>query len=191
MLERKQGNEEMMGFLTFNANYYENKLRKFENKSLTKDDLYEIKQLLKVLDDLADEGYVSLNTYLENEFSCLTRLRALLKAHGETPFLIHKNRLQETNYCEKEEELKGCIEALTQKVRKEEKSSKHSFLQDILEYSKWIEYEEKTATIFLFRDAFLPYLYFSQKRRKNLYPWLISRRFLEDVSQVKEIDDDL
>lgn len=95
-----------MGFLTFNANYYENKLRKFENKSLTKDDLYEIKQLLKVLDDLADEGYVSLNTYLENEFSCLTRLRALLKAHGETPFLIHKIDFKRPTTVKKRRSLK-------------------------------------------------------------------------------------
>lgn len=156
-----------MGFLSFNANYYETKLKRYENKNLTKDDLNEIKQLLKVLDDLTDEGYFSLNNFLEKEFSCLTRLRALLKANGEVPFSVLEKKLPETHYYEKEEELKGRIEFLTKKVRKEERSSSHPFLQEILAYSKWIEYDENTATIFLLRDAILPYGFFSQKKRKN------------------------
>ena len=63
-------------------------------------------------------------------------------------------------------------------------------VKDVKEYAKWIGYQEDTAYIFLFRDALLPYLYFKSKGRKNLYPWLISRKFIRDITGLEEFDDD-
>ena len=46
----------------------------------------------KVLDDLTDEGYTNLNDTMEADFSCLTKLRAVLHRCGEAPFLIDHDR---------------------------------------------------------------------------------------------------
>ena len=59
-----------MGFISFNENYYRRKLEDYENRLLSDADIYEAKQLLKVLDDLADEGYTNLNDQMEAHFSC-------------------------------------------------------------------------------------------------------------------------
>lgn len=45
-----------MGFLSFNEKYYAKTLERLEGRELNKSQLYEAKQLLKVLDDLLDEG---------------------------------------------------------------------------------------------------------------------------------------
>lgn len=59
-----------MGFISFNENYYRGKLEEFEKKFISDADIYEVKQLLKVLDDLTDEGYTNLNDRMEADFSC-------------------------------------------------------------------------------------------------------------------------
>ena len=46
-----------MELISFNENYYRRKLEEYENKNLSDADICEAKQLLKVLDDLTDEGY--------------------------------------------------------------------------------------------------------------------------------------
>ena len=40
----------------------------------------------------ADEGYTNLNDTMEADFSCLTKLRAVLHRCGEAPFLIDHDR---------------------------------------------------------------------------------------------------
>ena len=54
-----------MGFMSFNENYYRRKLEECENKILSDTEIREAKQLLKVLDDLTDEGYTNLNDTME------------------------------------------------------------------------------------------------------------------------------
>ncbi len=66
-----------------------------------------------------------------------------------------------------------------------------SFLENIYQYSKWIGYKEKTAYIFLLRDMLLPYLFFKSKSFKNIFPWLIGLKFLEDITKIKNFDDDI
>ena len=58
-------------------------------------DIYEAKQLLKVRDDLADEGYTNLNNRMEADFLCLTRLRAVLQKSGASPFPVDHARLSD------------------------------------------------------------------------------------------------
>ena len=81
-----------MGFISFNEEYYCRKLEEYENKILSDAEIREAKQLLKVLDDLTDEGYTNLNDTMEADFSCLTKLRAVLHRCGEAPFLIDHDR---------------------------------------------------------------------------------------------------
>ena len=54
-----------MGFISYNENYYRRKLEEYENKILSDAEILEAKQLLKVLDDLTNEGYTNLNDTLE------------------------------------------------------------------------------------------------------------------------------
>ena len=58
-----------MGFLSFHEKYYMKAVQRLESGPLSSADVYEAKQLLKILDDLADEGYLELNDYLESKYS--------------------------------------------------------------------------------------------------------------------------
>ena len=180
-----------MGFISFNETYYRRRLEDLENKPLTEEDIYEARQLLKVLDDLTDEGYTNLNDQMERDFSCLTRLRALLKRAGAAPFLQPHEDLAAASYTLEEYELSFLLEEMMAGAKKEKPASENPFLKDIYGYCQWIGFDEDTAYIFLLRDTLLPYVYFKSRYGKNVYPWLVSRRFLEDITGIEFADDDI
>lgn len=180
-----------MGFISFNEYYYRRKLEEYENGLLSDSDIYEAKQLLKVLDDLTDEGYTNLNNRMEEDFSCLTRLRNVIQKVGSTPFPIDHERLSNTTYDKEEYELEQLLGKLIAEAESFSSTSSNPFLEEIRKYSEWIGYEEDTAYIFLMRDALLPYAFFCSRNRENTYPWLISRRFLEDITETEDVDDDI
>lgn len=180
-----------MGFISFNEEYYRRKLEKYENKILSDAEIREAKQLLKVLDDLTDEGYTNLNDTMEADFSCLARLRAVLRRCGEVPFPIDHERLSDTVYGKNEYELESLLGNLIEEARNHSSVSSNPFLEEIYRYSKWIGHEKDTAYVFLMRDALLPYVFFRSRGRDNIYPWLISRRFLEDITETEYVDDDI
>ena len=180
-----------MGFISFNENYYRRKLEEYENKILSGTEIREAKQLLKVLDDLTDEGYTNLNDTMEADFSCLTRLRTALYRCGEVPFPIDHERLSDTVYGKNEYELESLLGNLTEDAGSHNGVSANPFLEEIYRYCEWIGYEEDTAYVFLMRDALLPYVFFRCRGRDNIYPWLISRRFLEDITETEYVDDDI
>ena len=180
-----------MGFMSFNENYYRRKLEEYEKKILSDADICEAKQLLKVLDDLTDEGYTNLNDTMEADFSCLTRLRAVLHRCGVVPFPIDHERLSDTVYGKNEYELEELLGNLIEEARNHSSVSGNPFLEEIYRYSKWIGHEIDTAYVFLMRDALLPYVFFRSRGRDNIYPWLISRRFLEDITETEYVDDDI
>lgn len=180
-----------MGFISFNENYYRRKLEEYENRTLSDADIYEVKQLLKVLDDLTDEGYTNLNDTMEADFSCLTRLRKLLHLCGETPFPINQKRMPHTVYEEAEYELEELLEKLAKEAVTHGDVSGNPFLEEIRRYCEWIGYEEDTAYVFLLRDTLMPFIFLYMRGRHNLYPWLISRRFLEDITNTENADDDI
>ena len=178
-----------MGFLSFHEKYYLEAMQRLENRPLSPGDVYTAKQLLKVLDDLADEGYTELNDVLESKYSCLSRLRRAIKDAGDEPFMMHQGRLPETAYGGTEYELAAMMEHLQKEAASHKICSENAFLADIRDYCGWVGYEENTAYIFLLRDALLPYLYFQSRGRKHVYAWIISRRFLGDVSGMEGVDD--
>lgn len=178
-----------MGFLSFHETYYLEAMQRLESRPLSSDDVYEAKQLLKVLDDLTDEGYTALNDDLERRYACLSRLRRAIKDAGDEPFMIHQGRLPETAYGGTEYALAAMMEHLQKEAASHKICSENAFLADIRDYCGWVGYEEGTAYIFLFRDALLPYLYYQSRGRNHLYAWIISRRFLWDASGVEGIDD--
>ena len=180
-----------MGFMSFNENYYRRKLEEYENKILSDADICEAKQLLKVLDDLSDEGYTNLNDTMEADFFCLKRLRAVLHRCGVVPFPIDHERLPDTVYGKNEYELVALLGNLTEDAGSHYGVSSNPFLEEIYRYCEWIGYEEDTAYVFLMRDALLPYVFFRSRGRDNIYPWLISRRFLEDITETEYVDDDI
>ena len=50
-----------MGFISFSLDYYKAELQKLESAMASEENVYHAKQLLKMLDDLLDEGYTELN----------------------------------------------------------------------------------------------------------------------------------
>lgn len=180
-----------MGFISFNENYYRQKLEEYENRILSDADILEAKQLLKVLDDLSDEGYTNLNDTMEADFSCLSRLRSVLHRYGESPFPIDHERLTEPVYGNDEYELEALLGNLMEPADNHSALSANPFLEDIHRYCEWIGYKKDTAYVFLMRDALLPYVFFYSRERDNIHPWLISRRFLEDITETEYVDDDI
>ena len=124
-------------------------------------------------------------------FSCLTRLRAVLHRCGVVPFPIDHERLSDTVYGKNEYELEELLGNLIEEARNHSSVSGNPFLEEIYRYSKWIGHEIDTAYVFLMRDALLPYVFFRSRGRDNIYPWLISRRFLEDITETEYVDDDI
>ena len=141
-----------MGFMSFNENYYRRKLEEYENKILSDTEIREAKQLLKVLNDLTDEGYTNLNDMMEADFSCLTRLRTVLYRCGEAPFPIDHERLSATVYGKNEYELEELLGDLIEETQNHSSVSGNPFLEEIYRYCEWIGYEKDTAYVFLMRD---------------------------------------
>jgi len=180
-----------MGIVSFHKKYYLGKLEEYENRILSDAELYDVKQLLKVLDDLTDEGYTSLNNALESDFSCLTRLRSVLQKNETIPFPVDHEKLPNTAYSSREYELEDLLEDLIDEAGKKGSTSSNPFLKEIYRYCEWVGQDDDTAYVFLLRDALLPYIFFKSRGVKNICPWLISRRFLEDVTKTENMDEEL
>lgn len=171
-----------MGFLSFHETYYMQALKRLEGRALSKDELYEAKQLLKLLDDLLDEGYPLLSSALEEKCRGVSRLRAILEAHGETPFPLRNEGLPRIEYGEAETEIEAVCGQLAKRVRKGAAPADEPFLADLRGYCRWLPKAADTAYVFLLRDAFLPYLYFRQSGQGNLHPWVLNRDFLTRIA---------
>lgn len=166
-----------MGFLSFHEKYYAQALDQLEGRRLDESGIYEAKQLLKLLDDLLDEGYTALADALENKYHAVSRLKELLARQGERPFPVQK-RLDADMAYGQETKLETVCEELTERAAGIASPSGDPFLRELRCYCEWIGWRPGTAYVFLLRDTFLPYLYYRVKDREGLYPWVINRRFL-------------
>lgn len=180
-----------MSFISLSTKYYGEKLEEYENKRLSEQELYEAKQLLKLLDDLADEGETDLNDQMEADFLCITRLRGLLQKYGTVPFPIDHERLPDTSYGTEEYELEELLGRLAEKAGRHSGTSPNAFLSRIRQYSEWIGYREDTAYVFLLRDSLLPYLFFRSCGRQDIYPWLLSRSSLSEIAGTENVDEEI
>lgn len=171
-----------MGFLSFNEKYYADALRRLESGALDEDGIYQAKQLLKVLDDLLDEGYTELNAVLEEKHQAVSRLRRLLDAHQETPFPVQRGLPAAPAYGGAEMDVEGVCQRLAAWADRALAPADGAFLAELRGYCAWIGRRPGTAYVFLLRDAFLPYLYFRRGGGDGLYPWVINRDFLRQTA---------
>ncbi|NDO50028.1 hypothetical protein FMM75_11735 [Lachnospiraceae bacterium MD335] len=180
-----------MGFISFSLDYYKKELQKLESVPVSAGTIYRAKQLLKMLDDLVDEGYTELNEKLEEACQGVSRLRKYLNDNHAKPFPIYRKPLAETDvvYEQKSIELAEAIKELTGNAEKSKDLSKDAFLTELLRFCEWVGYEENTAYIFLLRDTLLPYIYYQGKNRKSIYPWLLGRKTLTMLTGTENVDD--
>ena len=182
-----------MGFISFNLEFYKNELQKLETTTVSGETIYRAKQLLKMLDDLLDEGYTVLNNKLEEAYSGVSKLRAYLEDNHSEPFPIYRKPFSATDvtYGQSTYELTEAIKELTENAKKSKDVSDNVFLSELIDFCKWIGYEEDTAYIFLLRDTLLPYIYYQSKNRKNIYPWLLGRTTLTKLTGADDVDDEI
>ncbi len=164
-------------------------LKKFGGRTLSAEELCEVKRALKVLDDLEDEGYTALSNGLESKFGCKSALRAILTRHGETPFPSAAQK-PSAKFEEEEVEAKEFLDGVIKSKRRCE-AAEDEFLQELRAYCEWIGCDDDTAYVFLLRDAFLPYAYYLSKGRDALYPWVMGRAFINKVAGGECVDDEL
>lgn len=178
-----------MGFLSFSLNYYENKINQYESMALSQSDIYEVKQLLKMLDDLVDEGYHELFIQAEEKFHGVTRLKGILSKYQESPFPVMKFSKEDKEYCTVVEKLEDCISGLVNKASEDGPMSNNVILEDIVQFCRWVGFDKDTAYVFLLRDTLLPYIYFAKETSGALYPWIIGRSYMKFLSSKNSIDD--
>ena len=109
-----------MGFISFSLEFYKTELQKLQASPVCDDTLYRAKQLLKMLDDLLDEGYTELNVKLEEACNGVSKLRAYLKDNGVEPFAIaHKPfSAKDLTYEQCDQELSKAIEEIVGLAKK-------------------------------------------------------------------------
>lgn len=181
-----------MGFISFSLEFYKNELQKLHTSAVSGETIYRAKQLLKMLDDLLDEGYTELNNKLEQTCSGVSQLRTYLKENRAEPFPVYCKPYPSTEItygrpCE----LTEAIEKLVGNAEKSTDICNDVFLPKLVDFCKWIGYEEDTAYIFLLRDTLLPYIYYQSKNRKNIYPWLLGRKTVATLTGTDNADDEI
>lgn len=182
-----------MGFISFCLDYYKNELQRLERDVADGKTVYHAKQLLKMLDDLLDEGYIELNNKLEEEYQGVSRLRKYINDNSAVPFPICAKTVTEDDvkYELNDTELVTAIKELVKAAGNSTDVSKDAFLPELICFCEWIGYKEDTAYIFLLRDTLLPYIYYQSNDRERIYPWLLGRKTLTMLTDNKNVDDEI
>lgn len=182
-----------MGFISYSLNFYDNELEKLESFAATEETIYRAKQLLKMLDDLTDEGYTELNDKLEEACQGVSRLRKYLRYNNAEPFKLCQKLVRESDisYGQEEYELEEAIVAIIRKAENTNDTSNDAFLTELIRFCEWIGYEKDTAYIFLLRDTLLPYIYYLKRNRTRIYPWLLGRKTLTMLTGKENADDEI
>jgi len=180
-----------MGFISFSMTYYQNNINDLESSPVSDERIYKAKQLLKMLDDLKDEGYFYLCDQLEEKHSGITRLRRYLADNQAVPFeiiprIVDANQL---TYSGDKLDLETALKNIVRDIQNQPVKDPHPFIEELINFCEWVGYEENTAYVFLLRDTLLPYLYFSARGRNNLYPWLMGRKMLEKLTGEEDVDE--
>jgi len=118
-----------VGFISFSLSYYQDNIQELESSPVTEGRLYKAKQLLKMLDDLKDEGYLYLRDQLEEKFSGITRLSRYLSENDATPFEISP-RIVDTNeltYSDDRFELEAVLNNIVNEIQSRPIKETHTF----------------------------------------------------------------
>ncbi len=182
-----------MGFISFSLDYYKNELHKLESALASTETIYRAKQLLKMLDDLLDEGYTELNDALETSCQGVSRLQKYLKDNHADPFPLYCKTTVEADviYGQDEIELKKAIHELITCAKESNDISDDFFLTALIRFCEWIGYEEDTAYVFLLRDTLLPYICYQSQNKTNIYPWLLGRKTWTVLTGKEFADDEI
>ena len=148
--------------------------------------VHEAKVLLKMLEDIRDEGYTYAYNSFSAEFDCINRLRAFIVRNHDAPFaLINYSLDQKPHYVESLLDLAEYLDTLESRMDGSGPVLPEvpALFADICKYTNSIfqEADSDTAFVFLLRDTLLPYLAFRKWDAGNqlaLFPFLIGRRYL-------------
>lgn len=182
-----------MSFISFCLDYYKGELQGLESSVASHETIYHAKQLLKMLDDLLDEGYTGLNETLEEACQGVSRLRNYLRKNGAYPFPICRKAMTDADviYEQEEIELTYAINELISCGKGSHAEYNDAFLAELIHFCEWVGYKEDTAYIFLLRDTLLPYIYYKHNNRTNIYPWLLGRKTLTMLTGKEFVDDEI
>ena len=182
-----------MGFLSYCTGYYRRELQRLEASAPTAADICLARRLLRMSDDLANEGYTELNERIEAEFRGLARLRGYLARNGAEPFAPVGDRgaAGKLPYSARDEELGVAVARAVREAESLGATACIPFIGRLRDFCRWIGYDDKTAYVFLLRDALLPFVYYLGRGRERIYPWLISRRSFAALTGRENADDEL
>ncbi len=187
-----------MGFVDYSAKFFKEKLNSYE--SLYKDNapksiVHEAKVLLKLLDDIRNEGYEDVYTYINRSCDAASRLKIFITSNNDKPFVINKYNISKNIAYESHEyKLENYLNLIERKITtsgSDTTKNTPEIFYDILSYSKdiFMSSNSETAYCFLLRDTLLPYLAFKKwdtKNNLNIVPMLISRRLFSFFEREKE-----
>lgn len=179
-----------MGYVNYITNYYKQKVDEYETKEISKSLVSEAKELLKVMDDLVDEGYDNAYSTIESSFQGISRLKKYILSNGEVPFILSNSTSNKKNiFTYQLIEINDYLQQIESKVNHLNATfNEHPLFSYLLDFCKWIEKGE-SSYIFLLRDTFLPYLAFRKKQIPNIYSLLISRRSLNKMTNDANLHD--
>lgn len=180
-----------MGFLSFNLNYYEHEIIKLENNEVTEETIYHAQQMLKMLDDFVDEQYFTLYNEVEKKFHGVSRLHDYLQKNGAMKCPVFSIESTSATYGTDDQEVSCAINKVIKKASRHNTSDESEIIIDLINFCEWIGYQKETAYVFLLRDALLPYIYYQELKRENIYPWVIGRKTMKQLTNVNNVDDEI
>jgi hypothetical protein len=194
-----------LDFITYNINWYKNKISYFEEVEKDKaaeESIHEAKIMHKLLEDLLDEGYTLTYEYFQNELQATERLSAFLNINNSSPFSdIKRNAADKSISFSSKEILIDDFIKQNMLITENKKFSRNSIsynqdindtLKIIFDFSRWIfkSVNKDTAVIFLLRDTLLPYLaflYWNKDTAIKAYPFIIGRSTLSQFGDADEL----
>lgn len=177
-----------MGFISYSVKFFSQRLDLYEsryNGDAPRSVVHEAKVLLKLLDDIRDEGYENSYVRISAQCDAVNRLKNFILSNNDVPFALEKYTIgHDITYGTNEYDLATYISLIEQKMTTPgaKLSTVPEIFYDILEYSKDIfrSFRRDTAYCFLLRDTLLPYLALKKWQNpgcSNVYPLFISRKY--------------
>ena len=159
-----------MGFLSYSLGFYRETLQTLERAPVTADSLDLARRLLRMLDDLAYEGYDELEDHLERSFHGVSRLRAYLQRNRAAAFAPPERRADGNvvPYASQDIDLHTAILQAMRAADALPEAPAPPFADRLLCFCRWIGYDEQTAYIFLLRDMLLPFVSFLSRGRTHI-----------------------